>query len=150
MGDGNNVAASLAHAGSMAGLQMRFASPSGFELSPRVRKACARVARHGSTITVTNDPVAAVAGADAVYTDVWASMGQEHEAASRAQVFHPFQVNRDLMRAAGPRALFMHCLPAHRGIEVTDEVMDSPASCVFDQAENRLHSQKALLALVIG
>ena len=150
VGDGNNVATSLAHAGSMMGLHMRFASPPGFELPERVRQSAARVARHGSTITVTSDPFAAVDGADAVYTDVWASMGQEHEAASRARVFHPFQVNHDLMRAAAPGAAFMHCLPAHRGIEVTDEVMDSPASCVFDQAENRLHSQKALLSIVMG
>ncbi|MEO7192209.1 MAG: ornithine carbamoyltransferase [Vicinamibacterales bacterium] len=150
VGDGNNVAASLAHAGSMLGLQMRFAAPPGFELPARVLQACARVARHGSTITVTNDPLAAVEGADAIYTDVWASMGQEQEAASRARVFQPFQVNRDLMRAAAPHATFMHCLPAHRGIEVTDEVMDSPASCVFDQAENRLHTQKALLVLLMG
>jgi ornithine carbamoyltransferase len=150
VGDGNNVASSLAHAGSMLGLRLRFASPPGFELPPHVRAACARVARFGSTITITNDPHEAVAGADAVYTDVWASMGQEQEAAVRAQVFEPFQVNRALMAAAGPRAVFMHCLPAHRGIEVTDEVMDSPSSCVFDQAENRLHTQKALLALLMG
>ena len=150
VGDGNNVAASLAHAGSMLGLQMRFASPVGFELPAKVREACAHVSRHGATITVTNDPMAAVEGSDAIYTDVWASMGQEQEAASRARVFQPFQVNRALMRAAGPGAFFMHCLPAHRGIEVTDEVMDSPQSCVFDQAENRLHSQKALLALLMA
>jgi ornithine carbamoyltransferase len=149
VGDGNNVATSLAQAGSMLGLQMTFASPPGFELPRGVVKRCSAVARHGATILVTNDPVAAVAGADAIYTDVWASMGQEDEAAARAQVFEPFQVNDDLMRAASPGALFMHCLPAHRGIEVTDAVMDSPASCVFDQAENRLHTQKALLALLM-
>jgi ornithine carbamoyltransferase len=149
VGDGNNVATSLAHAGSMLGLRMVFASPPGFELPRSVIDACAAVARDGASIAVTNDPIHAVDGADAVYTDVWASMGEEHEAASRARVFEPFQVNAELMRAAAPGAVFMHCLPAHRGIEVTDEVMDSPASCVFDQAENRLHTQKALLALLM-
>lgn len=150
VGDGNNVAASLAHAGSMLGLHLRFASPPGFELPANVIEACARVARHGSTLTVTHDPFTAVSGADAVYTDVWASMGQEQEAAARARIFQPFQVNHALMEAAAPQAVFMHCLPAHRGIEVTDAVMDSPKSAVFDQAENRLHTQKALLALLMG
>jgi ornithine carbamoyltransferase len=150
VGDGNNVAASLAHAGSMLGLRMRFASPPGFDLPAHVLDACKRVARGGSTITITHDPFGAVAGADAVYTDVWASMGQEQEAAARARVFRPFQVNDALMDAAAPGAVFMHCLPAHRGIEVTDEVMDSARSAVFDQAENRLHAQKALLAMLMG
>lgn len=149
VGDGNNVAASLAHAGSLAGLRMTFASPKGYELPATVAADCARVARFGATLTLTNDPVAAVAGADAVYTDVWASMGQEAEAEARARVFEPFQVNRELMAAASPRAIFMHCLPAHRGIEVTDQIMDSPSAVVFDQAENRLHAQKALLALLM-
>ncbi|ODS59255.1 MAG: ornithine carbamoyltransferase [Acidobacteria bacterium SCN 69-37] len=150
VGDGNNVAASLAHAGALAGLQMTIASPKGYELPATVVADCARVARHGATLTLSNDPVAAVTGADAVYTDVWASMGQEAEADARARIFEPFQVNRDLMAAASPRAVFMHCLPAHRGIEVTDQVMDSPNAAVFDQAENRLHAQKALLALLMG
>ena len=104
----------------------------------------------GATITVTNDPLAAVSGADAVYTDVWASMGQEDEADARARIFQPFQVNGELMAMASPNAVFMHCLPAHRGIEVTDQVMDAPSAVVFDQAENRLHAQKALLALLMG
>jgi ornithine carbamoyltransferase len=150
VGDGNNVATSLAHAGAMLGLRLRFASPPGFELPAAVLESCARVARRGATLSVTNDPFTAVAGADAVYTDVWASMGQEQEAASRARIFQPFQVNQALMEAAAPGAVFMHCLPAHRGIEVTDQVMDSPQSAVFDQAENRLHAQKALLALLMG
>jgi ornithine carbamoyltransferase len=149
VGDGNNVATSLAHAGSMLGLKMVFASPPGFELPQAIIDGCAAVARHGASITVTNDPIDAVTGADAIYTDVWASMGEEQEAELRARVFEPFQVNDALMRAATRGALFMHCLPAHRGIEVTDAVMDSPASCVFDQAENRLHTQKALLALLM-
>ena len=150
VGDGNNVAASLAHAGAMAGLRMTFASPKGYELPEAVLADCRRVARHGASLALTNDPVAAVAGADAVYTDVWASMGEEEEADARARIFEPFQVNRDLMSAASPRAVFMHCLPAHRGIEVTDQVMDSASAAVFDQAENRLHAQKALLALLMA
>jgi len=150
VGDGNNVATSLAHAGAMLGLRLRFASPPGFELPAAVLESCARMARRGATLTVTNDPFTAVTGADAVYTDVWASMGQEQEAAARARIFQPFQVNQALMAAAAPHAVFMHCLPAHRGIEVTDQVMDSPQSAVFDQAENRLHTQKALLALLMG
>jgi ornithine carbamoyltransferase len=111
VGDGNNVAASLAQAGAMLGLHLRLASPPGFELPAAVLDACARVARDGATLTVTNDPRSAVEGADAVYTDVWASMGQEQEAAARARIFQPFQVNASLMRAAGPHAVFMHCLP---------------------------------------
>jgi ornithine carbamoyltransferase len=150
VGDGNNVAASLAHAGAMLGLHVRLASPKGYELPAAVALAARRVARHGATVTVTHDPRRAVAGADAVYTDVWASMGQEKQAKRRLRAFRGFQVNESLMSAAGSQALFMHCLPAHRGLEVTDGVMDSPASVVFDQAENRLHAQKALLALLIG
>ncbi len=150
VGDGNNVAVSLAHAGAMLGVNVRIASPKGYELPASVAEAARAVARDGATIEVTNDVRRAVAGADAVYTDVWASMGQEEEADSRARIFAPFQVNEKLMHAAGPNALFMHCLPAHRGLEVTDAVMDSPASVVFDQAENRLHTQKALLALLMG
>jgi ornithine carbamoyltransferase len=150
VGDGNNVAASLAHAGAMLGVHMRIASPAGFELPDEVVDAAKAVARSGATLTLTDDPIEAVTGADAVYTDAWASMGQEDEAEARALVFRPYQVNAALMTAAGPKALFMHCLPAHRGEEVTDEVIDSRASIVFDQAENRLHAQKALLALLAG
>jgi ornithine carbamoyltransferase len=100
-------------------------------------------------VTTSNDPRAAVAGADAVYTDVWASMGQEDQAGARERSFSGYRVDGALMAAAGPQALFMHCLPAHRGHEVTDEVIDSPASVVFDQAENRLHAQKALIAQLV-
>ena len=150
VGDGNNVAASLAHAGALLGVNVRIASPAGYELPTPVVEASRAVARHGATIDVTNDPVAAVAGAHAIYTDVWASMGHEDEADARARVFTPFQVNEALMAASGNGAVFMHCLPAHRGREVTDAVIDSPASVVFDQAENRLHTQKALLALLMG
>ena len=148
VGDGNNVAASLAQAAAMLGGTVIVASPPGFELAEKVRASVAGVARFGGGVRVTNDPIAAVSDASAVYTDVWASMGQEDEAASRHDLFQPYQVNAALMSCAPKDALFMHCLPAHRGVEVTDEVMDSAASIVFDQSENRLHTQKALLALL--
>jgi ornithine carbamoyltransferase len=150
VGDGNNVAASLAHAGAMLGVHVRVASPEGFTLPTRVVAQAEAAARDGGTVEVLTDPVEAVRGADAVYTDVWASMGQEAEATSREEAFRPFQVNAELMRAAGPGAYFMHCLPARRGMEVTDDVMDAMQSIVFEQAENRLHTQKALLALLMG
>ncbi len=146
VGDGNNVAVSLAHAAVMLGMRVRVASPKGYELPKAILAESARVARWGGQVDVTNDPIAAVTGADAVYTDVWASMGQEEQAEARERIFAAFQVNESLMDAAGPDALFLHCLPAHRGHEVTDAVMDSPQSVVFDQSENRLHAQKALLA----
>lgn len=149
VGDGNNVATSLAHGGAMLGMHVRVASPKGFELPAHVVDAARRVAAHGATVEVMNDPLAAVEGADAIYTDVWTSMGQEAESRARDRAFESYQVNGALMAAAGGHALFMHCLPAHRGAEVTDEVMDSAASVVFDQAENRLHVQKALLALLV-
>jgi ornithine carbamoyltransferase len=148
VGDGNNVAASLAQAVAMLGGTVIVASPAGFELPRHVRESVAKVARFGGGVQVTNDAVEAVSRAGAVYTDVWTSMGQEGEAATRHGVFAPYQVNGGLMAQAPGDAVFMHCLPAHRGDEVTDEVMDSPASIVFDQAENRLHTQKALLALL--
>jgi ornithine carbamoyltransferase len=110
----------------------------------------AAVARFGGGVRVTNDPIEAAAAAHAVYTDVWTSMGQETEAVSRDEIFRPYQVNEALMSYALSDALFMHCLPAHRGDEVTDEVINSASSVVFDQAENRLHVQKALLALLAG
>jgi len=148
VGDGNNVAASLAHAIAMLGGTVVVASPKGFELPQQVRDDVAKIARFGGGVEVTNDPAAAVKDSCAVYTDVWASMGQEDEAVSRHEIFLPFQVNAGLMSHAPSDAIFMHCLPAHRGDEVTDEVIDSPASVVFDQSENRLHTQKALLALL--
>ena len=148
VGDGNNVAASLAQAIAMLGGTVVVASPTGYELPQHVRDGVAKIARFGGGVEVTNDPAQAVKDACAVYTDVWASMGQETEAASRHEIFQPFQVNAGLMARAPKDALFMHCLPAHRGDEVTDEVMDSPVSVAFDQSENRLHAQKALLALL--
>jgi ornithine carbamoyltransferase len=150
IGDGNNVATSLAHAASMLGVTLHVASPPGYELPDRVIEDAARVARGGVRIKRFVDPREAVAQADAVYTDVWTSMGQEHEDADRRVVFAPYQVNEALMARAAGGAMFMHCLPAHRGQEVTSEVIDSPASVVFDQAENRLHTQKALLSILIG
>src|SRR4051812_16706790 len=148
VGDGNNVATSLAQAAIMLGAHVRVASPHGFELPQAVQDRIVAMARSGGSLELTADPAAGVRNADAVYTDVWTSMGQESEAADRHGVFRPYQVNSALMSHASPDALFMHCLPAHRGQEVTDEVMDSTASAVFDQAENRLHVQKALLALL--
>jgi ornithine carbamoyltransferase len=150
VGDGNNVATSLAHVTSMMGVTLHVASPPGYELPDHVINAAARIARDGAEVRRFADPRRAVAGVDAVYTDVWTSMGEESEADQRRQTFAPFQVNSALMSAAGANALFMHCLPAHRGEEVASEVIDSPASVVFDQAENRLHTQKALLQLLIG
>jgi ornithine carbamoyltransferase len=148
IGDGNNVAASLAQAVAMLGGNITIASPPGFEPSRVMCGTISDVARFGGTFRLTTDPFEAVSSADAVYTDVWTSMGQECEAQTRREIFAPYQVNATLMAHAPEGALFMHCLPAHRGDEVTTEVIDSPASVVFDQAENRLHTQKALLALL--
>jgi len=150
VGDGNNIAASLAHAAAMLGVHLHVASPKGYELPASIVEQAAKLARHGARLRLFTNPAKAVAGADAVYTDTWTSMGQEAEADVRRQVFAPYQVNNALMKAAGDAALFMHCLPAHRGEEVTADVFESPASVVFDQAENRLHGQKALLAMLLS
>jgi ornithine carbamoyltransferase len=150
VGDGNNIAASLAHAAAMLGVNCHIASPAGYELPAPVVKKAVKLARHGARLRLFTDPAEAVAGADAVYTDTWTSMGQEAEAEVRRGVFAAYQVNDALMRAAAPGALFMHCLPAHRGEEVTAEVFESKASVVFDQAENRLHGQKALLSILLA
>ena len=150
VGDGNNVATSLVHAAPQFGISVNIATPRGYELDARVVEDAGRLARGGARITASHDPRAAVEGVDAVYTDVWTSMGQEVESAVRRRAFQSFQVNSALMAAAAPGALFMHCLPAHRGEEVTDEVLESPASVVFGQAENRLHTQKALLLMLLA
>jgi ornithine carbamoyltransferase len=150
VGDGNNVATSLAHAACMAGITIHIATPPGYELPAHVLDEASSVARGAAEVRCFTDPYEAVAGADAIYTDVWASMGEEAEAAQRRVIFAPYQVNAALMAAAAPGALFMHCLPAHRGEEVTAEVIESPASVVFDQAENRLHTQKALLLMLLA
>jgi ornithine carbamoyltransferase len=134
----------------MMGVHVRLASPAGYTLADEVVAQAAARARNGARVERVADPLAAVKGADAVYTDVWASMGEEHEADHRRQVFAPYQVNAAMMATASRAAIFMHCLPAHRGEEVTSEVIESPASIVFDQAENRLHTQKALLHLLLA
>jgi ornithine carbamoyltransferase len=149
IGDGNNVATSLAQVACMLGITLHVASPAGYELPDKVVNEAARVAKDGAIVRRFSDPRRAVAGVDAVYTDVWTSMGEESEAAKRRPIFAPYQVTADLMAGADRHALFMHCLPAHRGEEVTSEVIDSSASVVFDQAENRLHTQKALLSMLV-
>jgi ornithine carbamoyltransferase len=126
------------------------ASPPGYTLPDEVILHAKRLARHGAQLRLFTDPREAVRGASAVYTDVWTSMGQEAEADDRRNRFAAYQVDTALMGCAGPNARFMHCLPAHRGEEVTSEVFDSPASLVFDQAENRLHTQKALLLTLLA
>jgi ornithine carbamoyltransferase len=151
VGDGNNVAHSLLLTCACLGSSIRIASPEGYVPSAAIVKAARDIAEQtGAQLELLTDPHAAVAGADAIYTDAWASMGQEQEAQQRAQIFRPFQVNRRLMAEAAPHAVFMHCLPAHRGEEVSDEVMDSDCSVIFEQAENRLHVQKAILYLLLG
>jgi len=146
LGDGNNVAHSLMVGATMMGMEMRIATPRGYEPAPSY---VAKAREHG-TVVVTDDPVEAVSGADVVYTDVWASMGQETEAEERNRLFATFQVNGQLFGQANSDAIFLHCLPAHRGSEVTDEVVDHPRSRVLDQAENRLHTFKALLLHLLG
>jgi ornithine carbamoyltransferase len=150
VGDGNNVAHSLLLTGAMLGSHVRVATPKGYEPNAEIVSAAHEIALGtGATVEVLTDPYEAVSGADAVYTDAWASMGQENEAQARRLIFQPYQVNDDLMAEAAPHALFMHCLPAHRGEEVTNSVMDSPQSVIFDQAEGRLHVQKAILMLLL-
>jgi ornithine carbamoyltransferase len=145
VGDGNNVCTSMVHAGMMLGMSVHVATPKGYELPDEVVDQAAEVSQHGAGLTEFTDPKAAVRDVDAVYTDVWTSMGQEVDYAERKRKFTRYQVNDALMALARPDALFMHCLPAHRGEEVTDEVIESAASVVFAQAENRLHAQKAML-----
>lgn len=151
VGDGNNVAHSLMLTGACLGSTVRIATPRGCEPSATIVRDAMHIARQtGAVIQIMSEPGVAVAGADAVYTDAWASMGQEHEAEVRAAIFPPYQLNAKLAALAAPHAVFMHCLPAHRGEEITDEVMDSERSVVFDQAENRLHVQKAVLYLLLS
>lgn len=151
VGDGNNVCHSLLLLGATLGVSVAVACPPDYRPHPEIVEQAEREAHESdATISVTSAPNEAVTGADAVYTDVWASMGQEHETARRRPAFAPYQVNSALMNEAGPQALFMHCLPVHRGEEVTHEVVDGPQSVVFDQAENRLHVQKALVLTLLG
>ncbi|HIE71927.1 MAG TPA: ornithine carbamoyltransferase, partial [Planctomycetes bacterium] len=150
VGDGNNTCHSLIYTAAKLGTHIRACSPEGYEPNARVVNEAMRVAQQtGAEISILNDPAAAADGTDAIYTDVWASMGQEDEIEERNGVFASYQVDSTMMARAKPDALFMHCLPAHRGWEVTQDVMDGPQSIVYDIAENRLHVQKALLALLI-
>lgn len=150
IGDGNNVAQSLMLTGLRLGMDFALGCPAGYKPDPvLVDQAEGLAAVSGAILTITQDPAEAVHGAHGVYTDVWASMGQEHEASLRRKVFQPYQVNGDLFAAARPDAIFMHCLPAKRGEETTDPVMEHGRSAVFDQAENRLHAQKALLLMML-
>jgi len=150
VGDGNNVCTSLVHVAMMLGMHVHVATPKGFELPDEVVDQAAEVSQKGAGLTEFTDPKAAVRDVDAIYTDVWTSMGQEVEYAERKRVFKRYQVNESMMGLAKSGALFMHCLPAHRGEEVADEVIESPISVVFDQAENRLHAQKALLVEMLA
>jgi ornithine carbamoyltransferase len=150
VGDGNNVANSLMLAAASLGVSISVGSPRGYEPDAAITEAARELATaSGASVSVVNDPSEAVTGADAVYTDVWASMGQEDESADRSKTFAPFQVNQKLFSYAAKHAVFMHCLPAHRGDEVAAAVIDSPRSVVFDQAENRLHVQKSILVLLL-
>lgn len=150
-GDGNNVCHSLMLLGATLGVNVRVGCPMDYRPDQEITaQAQALAAEHDATITITASPEEAADGADALYTDVWASMGQEHEAARRRPVFQPYQLNAALMARASSSALAMHCLPVHRGEEVTAEVIDGPQSVIFDQAENRLHVQKALILTLLG
>ncbi len=150
VGDGNNVATSLLFASMRFGLNFSIATPPAYALPESVIVKAMRIAPDPDMITITTDPVEAVENADVVYTDTWTSMGQEAEAERRRKVFPPYQVNNELLSHAKPTAIVMHCLPAHRGEEITDEVADGPQSAIFQQAENRLHAQKAILVRLMG
>ncbi|MBE0466357.1 MAG: ornithine carbamoyltransferase [Candidatus Desulforudis sp.] len=150
VGDGNNVAQSLLLGGARVGMRVAMATPPGYAPNPElVYRAAAEAVESGGEIELTNDPVAAVRDADVVMTDTWASMGRENEHDARVALFRPYQVNEALVAHARPDYIFMHCLPAHRGEEVVNAVMDGPHSVIWDEAENRLHVQKALLALLL-
>ena len=151
VGDGNNVAVSLMHICAKLGANFTIGNPEGYDMPvASVEEGQKYAAESGSTITMVNDPHEAVKDADAIYTDVWTSMGQEEEAAKRAAVFPPYQVNQEMVAAAKDNAIVLHCLPAHRGDEITDEVADGPHSRLFPQAHNRLHAQKALLVKLMA
>jgi len=150
LGDGNNVANSLLHGCAKLGVNISVASPEGYKCDPQiVEEALSDAKKSGSEIVLTEDPVEAIKDADAVYTDTWVSMGQESEKDQRIKTFMPYQVNKELFSKAKEDAIFLHCLPAYRGYEVTAEVIDGPQSVIFDEAENRLHVQKAIMALLM-
>jgi ornithine carbamoyltransferase len=151
VGDGNNMANSLMLNAARLGMDFALATPEKYEANPAViARASAIAAQSGTKVTITHDPAEAASGAHAIYTDVWASMGAENEAAERRTAFSDYQVDADLFTHAAPDAVFMHCLPAKRGEEVTDNIIESRRSIVFDQAENRLHAQKALLLMLLS
>lgn len=150
VGDGNNVAHSLMLGCALAGMNVRVATPPDYRPLPEIVERTKAIAGDRTEVVITDDPKAAVQGAQVIYTDVWASMGQEDLAASRIPVFQPYQVNDELMSFADPKAIVLHCLPAHREEEITDAVMEGPRSRIWDQAENRMHAQKALLVSLLG
>lgn len=151
IGDGNNMAHSLIIGGALSGMEVRICAPAAYAPDPQVVHEAQAIAKEtGGNIIVMTDPKEAASGADVVYTDVFASMGQEEEATMRLQAFEGYQVNDDIMNQANDEAIFLHCLPAHRGEEVTADVIDGKQSVIFDQAENRLHAQKALLVTLLG
>lgn len=151
LGDGNNVAVSLMHASAKLGMDFIIASPEGYDINPQaVQKGEEICQQSGSKLIFLRNPEEASKDADVIYTDTWTSMGQEAESKKREEVFPPFQVNQKIMKLAKTSAIFMHCLPAHRGQEVTDEVADGPQSVIFKQAHNRLHAQKAILVKLLG
>jgi ornithine carbamoyltransferase len=150
LGDGNNVAHSLMLGGAMMGMNVCLGTPDDYQPDPEILQKAQQLACNGAKISRTKDPIAAVKGAHIIYTDVWASMGQEDSAASRIPVFQPYQVNEELLKEADKEAIVLHCLPAHRGEEIAESVLEGDRSRVWDQAENRLHAQKALLASVLG
>lgn len=151
LGDGNNVANSLLHGCAKAGMHIAVGSPQGYECDTGCVAEAVETAKHtGGSVLLTKDPVLAVKDADIIYTDTWVSMGQESEKAKKIPVFMPYQVNSALLQHASPQAIFLHCLPAYRDYEVTSQVIDGPGSVVFDEAENRLHAQKAILVKLMG
>jgi ornithine carbamoyltransferase len=151
LGDGNNVAHSLLLGGAKAGMHVRVATPVGYEPIPQVVERASEIAAEtGGSVEVTADPISAATGVDVLYTDVWASMGQEEEASERVLVFTPYRLDAEKVAVAKDDVIVMHCLPAHRGEEITDDVIDGPRSVVWDQAENRLHAQKALLLRLLA
>ncbi|MBE9029111.1 ornithine carbamoyltransferase [filamentous cyanobacterium LEGE 11480] len=150
VGDGNNMAHSLLLGCAMSGIHVRIAAPDGYQPLPEVVQQAKAIANGQSDVICTTDINAAIEGSNILYTDVWASMGQEDDAATRMPIFQPYQINRELMAIADKEAIVLHCLPAHRGEEITAEVMEGPQSRIWDEAENRLHAQKALLVSVLG
>lgn len=151
VGDGNNIAHSLLYGCAKVGMDIAVATPKGYGCDAEIIEKAKEDARlTGCSITITDDPVEAVKGADAVYTDTWVSMGQEKEKEERIKMFKPYQVNKELLAFAKQDAIFLHCLPAYRGFEVTEDIIDGPQSAIFDEAENRLHAQKAVMAQLLG